>query len=334
VRLFKSCILLALGLALIREPFAHASITVLVGEPFGSFGTMMPVGHTSIYLDHVCADGPLKVRLCGDDEPQGVVLARYRAMGQYDWLATPIMDFLYATQDPSEIPSYATPGVIWAMRERYRERFLGGVVPDGMQGTPDRAGGAKHAHELGEWWETAGMAFSRRFWAYEVATTAEQDARLVAMMNGHANAHRYHLGGANCADFAAELVNFYYPGSVSRADRIADYGLMTPKHVVRSLSQYAKKHDDLNLRVWAIAQVPGSLRRSKIVQGGAETMLKTKRYLFTLLAIQPEVPLILGAFYISHGRWEVGKGAVPLPVPRRLQTAAEPTLSDSEVKCH
>ena len=31
-------------------PPMHAALTVLVGEPFGSFGTMMPLGHTAIYL--------------------------------------------------------------------------------------------------------------------------------------------------------------------------------------------------------------------------------------------------------------------------------------------
>ena len=60
--------------------------------------TMMPLGHTAIYLDRVCADGPLKVRMCHAGEPQGVVLSRYYAIGKYDWLATPVMQFLYATR--------------------------------------------------------------------------------------------------------------------------------------------------------------------------------------------------------------------------------------------
>jgi hypothetical protein len=305
--------MLLLTIALLGGRSAHASLAVLVGEPFGSFGTMMPLGHTAIYLNHVCADGPLKVRLCQAGEPQGVVLARYHAIGQYDWLATPVMDFLYATQDAAEVPAFATPETVWALRERYRERFLRTVVPDGMQGTMDRDGSAKHARDLEEWWETAGMAYQRRLWAYEVSTTPEQDVALVSIMNDHANRHRYHLSGANCADFAAELINLYYPGSVRHADRIADYGLMTPKHVVRSLSEYAAKHPELDLHVWEIAQVPGSLRRSKTVWGGVESALKTKRYLFTLLVIQPEVPLVLEALYLRHGRWKLGEGAQPMP---------------------
>ena len=321
---------LLMAAVFLAEACAHASLTVLVGEPFGNFGTMMPLGHTAIYLDHVCADGPLKVRLCRQGEPQGVVLARYHAIGQYDWLATPVMDFLYATETPEEIPAYATPETVWSLREQYRERFLREIVPDGMQGMPDRDGSAKHARDLEEWWETAGMAYHRKLWAYQVTTTAEQDAHLVAVMNAHANRHRYHLSGANCADFAAELVNLYYPGAVRHADRIADYGLMTPKHVVRSLSEYAARHDDLDLHVWEIAQVPGSMRRSKRVWGGVESALKTKRYLFPLLLIQPEVPLALEALYLSHGRWKVGNGAQPLPALRLeqpVETAAAPAIT-------
>jgi hypothetical protein len=63
-------------------PPLHAVLTVLVGEPFGSFGTMMPLGHTAIYLDRVCADGPLHVRMCEAGERSGAVLARYHSIGR------------------------------------------------------------------------------------------------------------------------------------------------------------------------------------------------------------------------------------------------------------
>jgi hypothetical protein len=53
-------------------PPMHAAAIVLVGEPFGSFGTMMPLGHTAIYLDRVCADGPQHVRMCEAGEQPGL----------------------------------------------------------------------------------------------------------------------------------------------------------------------------------------------------------------------------------------------------------------------
>ena len=293
-------------------PPMRAALTVLVGEPFGSYGTMMPLGHTAIYLDRVCADGPLHVRMCGAGEQPGVVLARYHAIGQYDWLAVPVTEFLYATESVEDVPRYATPEVVWELRERYRQQYLRSIVPDGTQGVEYGDGRSMGAGNLEEWWESAGMAYNRRIWAYQVTTTPAQDERLVEMMNKSENRHLYHLRKTNCADFAAQLVNLYFPRAV-RHDRIADFGFMTPKQVVRSLSQYASTRPELGLKVWEIPQVPGSLRRSRPVRGAAEAALKTKRYLFTLIAIQPEVPAALSIMYLWHGRWKLGAEAKPMP---------------------
>ena len=38
-------------------------------------------------------------------------------------------------------------------------------------------------------------------------------------------------------------------------------------------------------------------------------LLKTKRYLFTLLVIQPEAVAAMWAMYLDGGRWQIGKGA-------------------------
>ena len=292
---------------------------MLVGEPFGNFGTMMPVGHTALFLDRVCADGPLKVRLCQPGEPQGVVLARYHRIGEYDWLASPVMQFLYATDRMADVPLYATPASVWAMRQRYRQRYLLSLVPDGTEGTPDGHGG-----DMEEWWESAGVAYNRRVWAYEIATTVEQDERFVASMNARPNKHLYHLKKTNCADFIAELVNVYFPHLVHN-DRIADFGLMTPKEVARCIAAYGAAHPEARLRIYEVPQVPGSLRRSKPARGGAEAGIKTKRYLFTLLAIQPEVPMTLAVLYWKHGRWAVGTGA---EVARDLPTVVAADTAD------
>ncbi len=297
---------------------ARASLTVLVGEPFGNFGTMMPVGHAALYLDRVCADGPLKVRMCRPGEPQGVTLARYHQIGEYDWLASPVMEFLYATERIKDVPEYATPQTVWALRQRYRERYLRELVPDGTEGTSDGHGGA-----MEEWWESAGVAYSRRVWAYEISTTEQQDERFVALMNERPNKHLYHLKKTNCADFVAELVNIYFPGLVHN-DRVADFGLMTPKEVARCMAAYAAKHPEQKLQVYEVPQVPGSLRRSRPMRGGAEAGLKTKRYLFTLMLIQPEVPAALAVLYWKHGRWAVGQNAeVVRDLPSRLGSAVQ-----------
>ncbi|GAC1417002.1 MAG: hypothetical protein NVSMB62_07170 [Acidobacteriaceae bacterium] len=270
-----------------------------MGEPFGKFGTMMPVGHTAIYLDRVCADGPLKLRACRPGEPAGVVVARYHSIGPYDWMATPILQFLYAAERPEEIPAYVTADQVWEMRQTYRRRYLSGIVPDGKE----------KDGPVSEWWETAGIAYNRRVWGYQIDTTEEQDLRFIARMNADPNRHLYHLRRTNCANFAADVVNFYFAGLVPRGDHIADFGLMTPKQVARCVADYGGSHPEAHLQVLEIPQVPGTLRRSRPVRGAAEAGLKTKRYLATLLALQPEVPIALTFLYLDHGRWQIGRGA-------------------------
>ena len=287
--------------ALVAVPPAHSALTVLVEEPFGNFGTMMPVGHTAVYLDRVCADGPFRLRMCQPGELQGVAVARYARLGPYDWLASPIMQFLYAVDRPEDVPTYVTPELAWSMRQSYRHRFLNDFIPDGRE----------HSHLSDEWWESAGVTFNRRVWGYQIDTTPEQDEAFVAFMNADANHSHYKLRGASCANFAADVINFYFPNTV-HADKVADFGLMTPKQVARSLAAYGQTHPDARFRVPEFPQLPGSLRRSRPVRGGAESGLKTKRYLATLLVIQPEVPATLTVLYLVHGRWQVGKGAQPV----------------------
>ena len=279
---------------------ANASLTVLVGEPFGKFGTMMPVGHTSLYLDRVCADGPVKLRMCRADEPQGVTIARLDAIGELDWIASPILDFLYGTERAEEIPAFATEERVEELRQAYRRRVLLQYFPDGTE----------TRKKNNEWWETVGVSYSRKVWGYELATSREQDEAFVARMNAMPNRHAYRLHAMNCADFVADAVNFYYPGTV-RSDRVADYALMTPKQVARAVEAYGDAHPELEPRVTVYPQIAGTMRRSRPVRGGTEMILKTKRYVTVLTVIQPEITVALTALYLKHGRWVMGRGAEP-----------------------
>ena len=298
---------------------AQASVSVLVGEPFGRFGTMMPVGHTAVFLDHVCADGPLKLRACRPDEPEGVVIARYHQLGQYDFLVSPVMEFLYAAERPEDVLPYATLDNSWELRQVYRRKYLSAVIPDGHE----------YDSATDEWWESAGTAYTRRIWGYSLATTTEQDRQFIDYVNELSNRHAYRLNTDNCADFAAKMINVFYPGAVHR-DHIADFGWMTPKQVARSVEAYGHAHPELDLRVFEIPQVPGSLRRSRPVRGAAEASIKTKRYLATLLVIQPEVPLVCTILYLDRGRWQIGKGA-EIFAPNDIYTATLPRPDNSIV---
>ncbi len=277
---------------------------------------MMPVGHTAIYLDRVCADGPLRLRMCQTGEPAGVAIARYHRIGDLDWVASPIMQFLYATDNAGDVLNYATPESVWELRQRYRRSFMLKIVPDGTE--KDQA--------TDEWWETAGVAYNRRVWGYQIATTREQDEQFIATMNSRPNHHLYHLKKTNCANFAADMVNLYFPGLVKGGDHIADFGLMTPKQVIRSVAAYGEAHPEADLQVIEIPQVPGSLRRSRPVRGAAEAGLKTKRYLATLSIIQPEIVVGLVILYLDHGRWEVGRGAT-IAYPGTFDRSSESSLA-------
>jgi hypothetical protein len=76
-----------------------ADLMVMVGEPFGAFGTMMQVGHTAVYLDRIHADTPLKLGMCEASERLGVAIARYHGVGGIDWIATPDAVFVRCGQD-------------------------------------------------------------------------------------------------------------------------------------------------------------------------------------------------------------------------------------------
>ena len=298
---------------------AQASVSVLVGEPFGPFGTMMPVGHTAVFVDHVCADGPLKLRPCHPGETQGIVIARYHQLGQYDFLISPVMEFLYAADRPEDVLSYATLDNSWELRQVYRRKYLAALIPDGHEYDP----------ATNEWWESAGTAYTRRIWGYSLASTPEQDLRFIQYVNQLPNRHAYRLNNDNCADFAAKMINVFYPGAV-RHDRVADFGWMTPKQVARSVESYGHTHPGLDPHVFEVPQVPGSLRRSRPVRGAAEAGIKTKRYLATLLLIQPEVPLICSLLYLNHGRWQIGRNA-DIFAPADVYAATLPPADNSIV---
>ena len=315
---FTFLALAAVFLLLVTAPCSiEAELTVFVGEPFGNFGSMMPLGHTAIYLSRVCADGPLKLRMCRSDEPQGVVLARYHRIGQYDWLASPVSEFLYAAAPGQQVQTYVTAESAWQARQQYRRRYLNTIVPDGQEG--DMTG---HGGPLEEWWESAGVTFNRRVWGYSLDTTAEQDEHFIAVMNADQNKHLYHLKKTNCADFISDMVNLYFAHAVHN-DRIGDFGLMTPKEVARCVAAYGEMHPELHFRVTEMPQLSGTLRRSRPVRGGAESGLKTKRYLFTLAVIQPEVPTGLLVLYLWHGRWQIGRDAVE-ETPQQWMAAIAP----------
>ena len=269
---------------------AHArEAALLLEEPFGHFGGMTPTGHAAIYLSDVCAETPTQLRPCHPGE-QGVVLSRYRHIDGYDWLAIPLIPYLYAVEDASQIPARADAGLETRLRDRYRRKHLMDIVPDDP----------KKEIPGGEWIQLVGSAYDRKIYGFAVETTEDQDDTLIADFNDRTNKSHFSFFFNNCANFAANVMNHYYPRSVHR-NFIADAGLMTPKQAAKSLVKYEKKHEEVETADFVIEQVPGSIPRSTPVDGVAEALLKSKRYVVPITVLYPPVTAGLAIVYLGGG---------------------------------
>lgn len=291
---------------------ARASVSLLLEQPYGGLGVVNPTGHAALYLDHVCAATPTELRACGPGE-LGVVISRYDGITNHDWIAVPLLPYLYAVESPAEIPQTMNREREAVLRDVYRRRALESVAPDLPDGgTPE-----------GNWYELVGSAYDRTIYGFTLKTTPKQDEALIARFNDRRNVERYNGAFRNCADFARTAINFLYPHAVRR-NFIADFGLTTPKSVARGLTHYASKHPAVDFHVFVIPQVPGSIARSYGVQGVTESLLK--RYGVPLVVLSPVATGIVFVAYMGHGRFDMPRHAPVLdlrqPAVTELDVAA------------
>ena len=277
---------------------ARASVAVLLEQPYGKLGIFDAAGHSAIYLDHVCAASPTELRPCREGE-LGVVISRYDGIGHHDWLAMPLMPYLYAVDSADEIPATMDKATEVTIRDAYRRAHLEAVAPDTADGkAPD-----------GNWSELVGAAYDRAIYGFSVRSTAEQDAKLIALFNDRKNVERYNGFFVNCADFSRTTINSFYPHAVRR-NFIGDLGITSPKSVARGLAHYSTKHPDVGLQVFLIPQVKGDLPRSHAAQGVTEGILK--RYGVPLVVLSPETTAAVFVAYVGQGRFSMPKNAVVL----------------------
>ncbi len=266
---------------------AHAEAALFLEEPFGMFGQMNPTGHAAVYLSRVCAVSPVQLRRCEAGET-GVVISRYHHVGGYDWVAVPLVAYLYAVDRPEDVPVRAEGALVAALRDGYRRKHLEQIAPDA-------AGGA--APE-GEWVQLIGAAYDRKIYSIEVETTPDQDEELIQKLNSGRNKPRFNLMFHNCADFSKSIINFYYPHASHRSF-FSDAGITTPKQVAESMVRYARRNSDVGLSILAIAQVPGTLPRSKPVRGVLESFLMSKKYVVPAVVLHPFVTGGMAVVYLT-----------------------------------
>jgi hypothetical protein len=279
---------------------ASASATLLLEEPYGGMGFFTATGHAAVYLSGVCADTPLVLRHCAAGET-GVVLSRYDGVGGYDWVAIPLIPYLYAVERPQDVPLFANAKMAAFLRDRYRRKYLEGIVPDVKnRETPG-----------GNWYQLVGSSYDRTIYGFDIETTPEQDDALIRKYNTSPNQSHFHLATRNCADFAKDVLNFYYPKSLHRS-LVADVGITTPKQIAKMLTKFSTRHSELQFSRLIISQVPGSMPRSSNVHGVVESFFKAKKYIVPSVVVSPIFAGCVAAVYVGTGagRFEPARNAM------------------------
>ncbi len=261
---------------------ARAGVTLLLEEPFGTFGRMNPTGHAAIYLSNVCAASPLTLRRCHAGE-QGVVISRYDRVDGYDWIAIPLLPYLYAVDRPDQVPLSVSEEDVVNLRDKYRRSNLLEVAPDAEDGRPP----------ADDWMQLVGSAYDRTSYAFGIETTAKQDDALIQRFNSRPNHRHFNILFHNCADFVRQAVDSYYPHAIHRSV-LADAGIMTPKQAGKSLLSYSRHHRNLRFSVFVIPQVPGTVARSRPVRGVLESLVKSKKYAVPLVSVAVLHPVVGG----------------------------------------
>lgn len=295
---------------------AEASVTLLLEEPYGNFGGLTPTGHASIYLARVCAASPISLRRCQPGE-QGVVISRYHRVAGYDWIAIPVLPYLYAVDRPEEVPTSVAPVEVAGLRDHYRRMHLEAVAPDAAGGrTPN-----------GDWTQLVGAAYDRTIYAFGIETTAQQDDQFIKKFNSGQNREHFNILFHNCADFVRQAMDFYYPHAIHRS-LLLDAGIMTPKQAAKCLVSYGKHHQDLQFSSFVIPQVAGTMPRSTAVRGVLESLVKSKKYAVPLVSVAVLHPYFGPSLALA---WLDGSHFNPRKIAQAGNTTSQPAVIAAEL---
>jgi len=269
-----------------------AQAALLMEEPYGFFGTVNPTGHTAIYFAHICAETPTKLRRCNRGE-MGVVISRYSDVSDYDWVAIPLIPYLYSVDDIDEVPDRVDRATVNRLRDEYHEAHLLGL------GDKVPKGGFWH----GGWTELIGLAYERRMYAFRFETTEAQDDAFIARMNDEKNKSHFQLLFNNCSDFSRAVLNQYFPRTFGRGI-FPDAGMTTPKQIAYKLERYSHKHPEIRLEIFEIPQVPGNRRLSHANKSISESLITTA-YAVPIAILNPYLAGGLFVDYVVRGRYHM-----------------------------
>lgn len=295
--------LMALASPLCRR--GHAQAAMLMEEPYGIFGFLNPTGHDAVYFERICAETPVKLRRCAPGE-LGAVITRYQGIAPYDWIAMPLLPYLYAVESPSDVPSRADHAFVTGLRDTYHAAHLLSLGKDVPRGGDVKRG----------WSQFVGVSYERRIYVFRFGTTEAQDDALIARMNAQTNRSRYHLIYSNCADFTRGILNFYFPHTFRRSI-LPDAGITTPRQISYKLASYAHKHPETQLTIFDLPQVPGYRHRSR----GNKSVAKSLIVNGAILPLAFLNPYVAGGVLVDclvFGRYPLPVQHLPILTPRNM----------------
>ncbi|MEO7659796.1 MAG: hypothetical protein ABIV48_09295, partial [Pyrinomonadaceae bacterium] len=289
---------------------ARADVSLLILEAVGVAGEYTGSGHSAIYLSRLCAESPVRLRMCRLGE-NGVVLSSYPSFvggKNYEWMAVPLIPYLYGVENDRAIPLYANGEIRAFLRETYRRNHLSSVVRGNENGVTPK----------GDWRIMLTAALNRDIYSLNVQTSVSEDERILREFNLRPNDGDFNSFTRNCADFARKLVNRYFPGAASR-DLLNDFGVTTPKAVARSFTKYAKARPERLFHLHKYAQVSGSIWRSFDNRNFSEMAFKSKKYVIPSIVFYPTlVPIFMASYYLT-GRFDLDKTYREYPNSRIAQ---------------
>jgi len=271
---------------------ARAQAALLMESSYGLAGVFNPTGHDAVYFAKICAATPIKLRPCRPGE-EGTVIARYNKVGGYDWLAIPLTPYLYAVERNADTPRWANRDQVRALRRKYLEAHFAEFPVQ----SPAKV------YPKGNWYQLVGSSYDRRIYALRFNTTPRQDNALIVKLNSEPNRSHFSLVRNNCADFAASILDFYFPGAFHRR-LLPDADITTPRQNSWELVNFAKMQPEIALTVMEIPQVPGSRRRSRRDRSVAGALLAGGE-IAPVAFLSPPLAAAVGVDYLIWGRYPV-----------------------------
>jgi hypothetical protein len=113
-------------LAWVACPRTYGDVGVVLNESMdSSVDRITGTGHSAVYFSRICADTPVRLRLCRPEE-NGSVMSNYINIGEDqapEWNVVPLNIYLYGVEDERNRPIFGSFKIKHVLEERYRTKY-------------------------------------------------------------------------------------------------------------------------------------------------------------------------------------------------------------------